>query len=75
MIVTYNLKSGSDSQRQTEVDTAFQEIKEPLINDRTSSWIALRNYSGSFLPPRVVAKLEFNSVIPPPDTIEEEIKK
>ena len=30
--------------------------------------------SGSFLPATVVAELELNSVIPPPDTIEEEKK-
>ena len=27
---------------------------------------------GSILPPRVVAELELNSVIPPPDTVEED---
>jgi hypothetical protein len=27
---------------------------------------------GSFLPPRVVAELELNSVNPPPDIVEEE---
>ena len=31
--------------------------------------------SGSFLPATVVAELELNSVIPPPDTIEEEKEK
>ena len=30
--------------------------------------------SGSFLPPRVVAELELDSVIPPPDTNKEEQK-
>ena len=28
--------------------------------------------TGSILPPRVVAELELNSVIPPPDTVEED---
>jgi hypothetical protein len=32
----------------------------------------LRNPPGTFLPASVVAKLEFGSVIPPPDTNEEE---
>jgi hypothetical protein len=36
--------------------------------------IVLRSFPGSLLPPRVVAELELNSVIPPPDTIEEEKK-
>ena len=32
----------------------------------------LRSHSGCFLPASVVAELELNSVIPPPDMIEEE---
>ena len=36
------------------------------------AWVISNNDSGSFLPPRVVAELELDSVIPPPDTIEEE---
>jgi hypothetical protein len=37
--------------------------------------IVLRSFPGSLLPPRVVAELELNSVIPPPDTIKEEKKQ
>jgi len=34
-------------------------------------WLLLVGNQTANLPPRVVAELEFNSVIPPPDTIEE----
>ena len=37
--------------------------------------IVLRNNSRCSLPPRVVAELELNDVIPPPDTIEERNEK
>jgi len=36
-----------------------------------AGWL-LGAFQGSLLPPRVVAELELNSVIPPPDTNEEE---
>jgi len=49
----------------------FQELKKSWINGCSSREV-IRYFLGSILPASVVAKLEFDSVIPPPDTVEED---
>ncbi len=72
-IVTYISNLGKSIDAGNEVDTAVLSLKSlklaiALVVIITSVVI------GSILPPRVVAELELNSVIPPPDTVEEDKK-
>lgn len=54
-----------------EVDTAVPRIKKLWLTVALVM-IITPVVIGSILPPRVVAELELDSVIPPPDTVEEE---
>ena len=54
-----------------EVDTAVSELKSLELTIALVV-VTILLITGSFLPPRVVAELELNSVIPPPDIVEEE---
>ena len=70
-IVTCISNLGKSIDAGNEVDTAVLSLKSlklaiALVVIITSVVI------GSILPPRVVAELELNSVIPPPDTVEED---
>jgi len=49
-------------------------LKKVSLNG-CSGPIVLRNYQRSILTASVVAELELNSVSPPPDTVEEEMKQ
>jgi hypothetical protein len=70
-IVTCISNLGKSIDAGNEVDTAVLKLKclklaIALVVIITSVVI------GSILPPRVVAELELNSVIPPPDIVEED---
>ena len=70
-IVTCISNLGKTIVAGNEVDTAVSKLKSleltiALVMIITSVVI------GSILPASVVAELELNSVIPPPDTVEEE---
>jgi hypothetical protein len=73
-IVTCISNLGKSIDAGNEVDTAVLKLKSlrlaiALVVISTSVLI------GSFLPPRVDAELELNSVNPPPDTVEEDINE
>jgi hypothetical protein len=70
-IVTSISNLGKTIDAGNEVDTAVPEIKELEISDCTSRQV-FRDLLGSILPVTVAAELEFDSVSPPPDTVEED---
>ena len=73
-IVTCISNLGKTASAKTEVDTAVLRLKTPRLKAALVRMI-LRSHSGCFLPVTVVAELELNSVIPPPDMILEEDEK
>ena len=72
-IVTYISNLGKTIDAGNEVDTAVSKLKSLGLTIALVVIIA-SVIIGSFLPPRVVAELELNSVIPPPVTDEEDIE-
>ena len=70
-ILTYISNLDKTTDAGNEVDTAVPRIKT-LGLTVALVMIITPVVIGSILPPRVVAELELDSVIPPPDTVEEE---
>ena len=70
-ILTYISNLDKTTDAGNEVDTAVLGIKKPRLTVALVM-IITPVVIGSILPPRVVAELELDSVIPPPDTVEEE---
>ena len=66
-------KTRSDSRRTTEVAQRPLRLKEILRPTVALARASSSRDSGSFLPVPVVVELGLNNVIPPPDTIEEEL--
>ena len=62
---------GQTTNAETKLTRRSSDQTKSLVNG-CSSQIVLRIYQGSILTASVVAELELNSVIPPPDTVEEE---
>ena len=71
-ILTYISNLDKTTDAGNEVDTAVPRIKKSLGLTVALVMIITPVVIGSILPPRVVAELELDSVIPPPDTVEEE---
>ena len=72
-IVTCISNLGKSIDAGNEVDTAVSKLKSSELAIAPVLLIT-SVVIGSILPLRVVAELELNSVIPPPDTDEEESK-
>jgi len=70
-ILTYISNLDKTTDAGNEVDTAVPRNKK-LGLTVALVMIITPVVIGSILPPRVVAELELDSVIPPPDTVEEE---
>ena len=70
-ILTYISNLDKTTDAGNEVDTAVPRIKT-LGLTVALVMIITPVVIGSIPPPRVVAELELDSVIPPPDTVEEE---
>jgi hypothetical protein len=71
-IVTYISNLGKTVTVGMKLTQRISESKTFRINDCTSCDYHFDVIIGSFLPPRVVAELELNSINPPPDIVEEE---
>ena len=71
-ILTYISNLDKTTDAGNEIDTAVPRIKKSLGLTVALVMIITPVVIGSILPPRVVAELELDSVIPPPDTVEEE---
>ena len=72
-IVTCISNLGKTADAGNEVDTAFPKLKSSGLTVAPVV-IITSVVIGSILPPRVVAELELDSVIPPPDTVKEDSK-